>query len=101
MVSYDVCSRFTNIPVNQAIDLEVHIIFDNNQSMNSTKPQLKKVFDSATSQTHFIFNNRIYNKNDEAAIEPPLDRALAHLFMGYQENKWFNSKESSTDLFHK
>ena len=37
--SYDVCSLFTNIPLDKTIDLAVDIIFDNNQSMNSTKPQ--------------------------------------------------------------
>ena len=44
MVSYDDCSLFTNIPLNETIDLAVDIIFDNNQKMNITKPQLKKAF---------------------------------------------------------
>ena len=44
MVSYDDCSPFTNIPLNETIDLAVDIIFDNNQKMNITKPQLKKTF---------------------------------------------------------
>ena len=44
MVSYDVCSLFTNIPLNETIDLAVDIIFDNNQKLNITKPQLKKTF---------------------------------------------------------
>ena len=38
MVSYDVCSLFTNIPLNETIDLAVDIIFEINQSMNITKP---------------------------------------------------------------
>ena len=44
MVSYDVFSMSTNIPLNETIDLAVDIIFDNNQKMNITKPQLKKTF---------------------------------------------------------
>ena len=44
MVSYDVCSLFTNIPLNETIDLAVDIIFNNNPSMNITKPQLMKRF---------------------------------------------------------
>lgn len=101
MVSFDLWSLFKNIPVNQVIHLAVHITFDNDQSINITKSELTKVFDSATSQTHFLFNNKIYDKNDEVAIGSPLDCALANLFMDYQENKWLNSKESSTDLFYK
>ena len=57
MVSYDVSNLFTNIPLSETIDLTFDVIFDNNQSMNVTKPQLKKRFVFATSQTHFIFNN--------------------------------------------
>ena len=41
---------FTDIPLNETIDLAVDIIFDNNQSMNITKPQLKKLFVFTTSQ---------------------------------------------------
>ena len=101
MVSYDVCSLFTNIPLNETIDLANDVIFDNNQSMSITKPQLKKLFVFATSQTHFLFNNEIYDQTDRVAIGSPLGPALANLFMGYHENKWLNSEESSTVLFYK
>ena len=30
----------------------------------------------------------------------PLDPALANLFMGYHENKWLNSGDSSTFIFY-
>ena len=48
MVSYDVCSLFTNIPLDETIDLEVDIIFDNNKGMSIAKQQLKKLFVFAT-----------------------------------------------------
>ena len=53
MVSYDDCSLFRNIPLNATIDLAVDIIFDNNQKMNITKPQLKKAF-------HFCYIKLIF-----------------------------------------
>ena len=96
MVSNDVCSLFTNIPLNETIDLAVDVIFDNNKSMNITKPQLKKLFVFATSQTHFLFNNEIYDQTDGVAMGSPLGPALASLFMGYHENKWLNSEENSS-----
>ena len=87
MVSYDVCSLLTIIPLNKTIDLAVDIIFGNNQSMNITKPQLKKRFVFTTSQTHFLFNNEIYDETDRVAIGSPLGPTLASLFIGYHENK--------------
>ena len=101
MVSFDVCSLFTNIPLNETIDLAVDIIFDNNQSMNITKPLLKNLFVFATSQTHFLFSNEVYDQTDGVAMGSPLGPALANLFMGYHESKWLNSEESSTVLFYK
>ena len=100
MVSYDVCSLLTNIPLNETIDLAVDIIFGNNESVNTTKLQLKKLFAFAASQTHFLFSNEIYDQTEGVAMGSPLGPALANLFMGYHENKWLNSEESSTVLFH-
>ena len=61
--------------------------------MSITKPQLKKLFVFAASQTQFLFDNEIYVQTDEIAMGSPLGPALANFFMGYHENKWFNSKE--------
>ena len=101
MVSFEVCSLFPNIPLCKTIDLAVDIIFNNNQNMNITKPQLKKPFVFDISQTYFLFNNEIYDQTDGVAMGSPLGPALANLFMGYHENKWLNSEESSTVLFYK
>ena len=101
IVFFDICSLFTNIPLNETIDVKDDIIFDNNKSMNITKPQLKKLFGFGTSQTHFLFNIEIYDQTDAVATASTLGTALANLFMGYHGNKWFNSEESSTVSFYK
>ena len=87
MVSYDISSLFGNILLNKIIDLGICIIFGINQSMNIPKTQLKKLFVFATSQTHVLFNNEIYDQTDGVTIGSPLGPALANLFMGYHENK--------------
>ena len=59
--------------------------------MNTTKPQLKKLFVFAKShRNYFLFNNEIYYQTDGVAMGSPLGLALANLFMGYHENKWLN-----------
>ena len=54
-VSYDVTSLFTNIPLQENIDIAINLIFSHNPNLNITKKNLlEKLFLFATSQTHFI-----------------------------------------------
>lgn len=92
ILSYDVSSLFTKISLNETVDLAVDVIFDNNQGMNITGHQIKKLFVFALSQTNFLFNNEIDDQNDGASMMLNLDRALANICMGYNENKLLNSE---------
>ena len=61
LVSYDVTSLFTNIPLQETIDIAINLIYNRNPNLNITKNKLKKLFLFATSQTHFTFNSKFYN----------------------------------------
>ena len=56
LVSYDVTSLFTNIPLQETIDITINLLFNHNPNLNITRKELKKFFLFATSKTHFIFN---------------------------------------------
>ena len=90
LVSYDVASLFTNIPLQETIDLAINLIFDHNPDLNITRKELKKLFFFATSKTHFIFNSKFYNQIDGVAMGSPLTLVLANIFMGFHESKWLN-----------
>ena len=60
LVSCDVTSLFTNIPLQEIIDIAIILILNHNPNLNITEKQLKKLFLFATSQTHFIFNSKFY-----------------------------------------
>ena len=55
LVSCDVTSLFTNIRLQETIDIAINLIFNHNPNLNITRKELKKLFLFATSQTHFIF----------------------------------------------
>ena len=61
LVLYDICSLFTNIPLQETIEIEVKLIFENNPQLQVTKRELKKRFNFATSGTHFIFCGSFYD----------------------------------------
>ena len=54
LVSYDVTSLFTNIPLQETIDIAINLTFNLNPNLNITKKELKKLFLFATSQTHLF-----------------------------------------------
>ena len=99
-VSYDITSLFTNIPLQETIDIAINLIFNHNPNLNITRKELKKLFLFATSQTHFIFNNKFYNQIDGVAMGSPLAPVLANIFMGFYESKWLNEYNLNKSNFY-
>ena len=72
LVSYEVTSLFTNISLQETIDIAINLIFNHNPNLNITRKELKKLFLFLTSQTHFSFNSKFYNQMYGVAIGSPL-----------------------------
>ena len=100
LVSYDVTSLFTNIPLQGTIDMSINFIFSHNPNLNITKKELKKLFLFATLQTHFIFNGKFYNQIDGVAMRSPLAPILAIIFMDFYESKWLNEYNLNKPKFY-
>ena len=101
MMSFDVESLFTNIPLNETINLAVDLIFEKVTDIDISKPQLRKLFVFATKQTHFSFNDILYDQTDGVAMGSPLAPALANLFLGHYENIWLRDQKASKVMFYK
>ena len=87
LVSYDVASLFTNIPLHIA----TNIIFNNNPNVNITKKELKKSLSFCYfTDSFFFFNGKFYNQIDGVAMDSPLALVLAIIFTGFCESKWLN-----------
>ena len=65
MVSYDVVSLFTNIPLEETINRAVDIILKSNPELKISEEQLKTLFDFATSRSHFLFDGNIYDQIED------------------------------------
>ena len=100
LASYDVTSLFTNISLQETIDIAINLIFNHNPNLKITKKELEKLFLFATSQTHFIFNSKFYNQIDTVAIGSPLAPVLANIFMGFYESKWLNEYNLNKPTFY-
>ena len=90
MASLDVDSLFTNIPVEETIDICVDNLYsDNENPPNIPKYNFRNLLNVATKETFFMFNNKYYKQVDGVAMGSPLGPALANIFMCSFENKWF------------
>src|SRR5215469_1490602 len=83
MVSYDVKSLFTNVPLYETIDIILEQIFTNdNSTFNSfSRNNFKKLLELAILDTHFIFNEKVFKQVDGVAMGSPLGPTLANIFM--------------------
>ena len=90
MVSFDVKSLFTNIPLNESNNLAVSYIAEGNPNLKLSITELTTLFSIANSQTHFLFNGKVYDQVDGVAMGSPLAPVLATLSLGHHENIWLN-----------
>ena len=86
--------------LNETIELAVNFLMENHD-FGITKPQLRKLFVFATKQSHFSFNDVIYDQIDGVAMGSPLAPALAHLLLGHFETLWLTDPKASKVLFYR
>ena len=79
LVSHDVTSLFTNIPLQETIDVAINFILNHNPNLNITKKELKKLYLFATSRTHFIFSSKFYNQINGVAMGSSLAPVFAKI----------------------
>ena len=92
MGSLDVDSLFTNIPLDDTIDICINQLFENTDTVEGfTKSELKELLCLATKESYFIFNGLLYRQTDGVAMGSPLGPSLANAFLSYHEKNWLNS----------
>ena len=101
LVSFDVESVFTNVPVKETTEMAIDLIFQNNPNIKFSKAQLRKLFSFATSRTHFLFNDQYFDQTDGLSMGSPLGPTLANLFMGKNEKEWLDQYDGPKVLFYR
>ena len=76
LVSFDINSLFTNIPLHETINIAVKIIFDNYPEIKVTRDELTELFLFATARSHLSFNNVFYDQVDGVSMGSPLAPVL-------------------------
>ena len=90
MVSFDVVSLFTNVPLIYTINLISDYIYSSDSPPPFSKTVFKNMMKTAT-QGYFLFDNILYQQIDGVIMGSPLGPTLANFFMADKERKeWLN-----------
>ena len=84
--SFDVKKFFTNVPLNEVIQICCEALYSLRQ-LSIKKANFIKLMKIATSDVQFSFNNEIYSQVNGVAMRSPLGPTLANIFMGYLKSK--------------
>ena len=86
LVSYDVFSLFTEVPLDETIDHIIHEIYTNNKLPQlSSKLLFRRLLCNVTKNTVFSFNGKLYKQIDGCGMGNPLSPVLANIFMAKLE----------------
>ena len=81
MVSFDIKSLFTNVPLVTRIDIILRRIYTNHELTTLTKKEMKGLLLLCTKNNHFTFNGQIYIQVDSVAMGFPLAALVGDIFM--------------------
>ena len=88
MISFDVKSLFTNVPLDETIETILQKVYVEKKIKTSIpKPILKELLLLCTKHLHFRFNGETYTQIDGVAMGSPLGPLLANIFMISLEEK--------------
>ena len=91
MTSFDTESLFTNIPVEENINICVDKLFRSQTKVNLlTKESFKFLLELATLDSFFNFDGKYYKQKDGLAMDSPLGSTLDNVFLCHFEKQWMS-----------
>ena len=85
----DVDSLFTNIPLEETIEIYTNELFKESETVEGlSKTEFKELLSLATKDSHFIFDGTLCKQIDGVPMGSPLGPTLANAFLVYHEKNW-------------
>ena len=91
MCSFDVVSLFTNVPLEEVIEICANSIYHNDnidtEPTSLSEKSFRDLLRMVTSGVEFSFDDIMYRQIDGVAMGSPLGPILANIFVGFYEDK--------------
>ncbi|CAF4711533.1 unnamed protein product, partial [Rotaria sp. Silwood2] len=69
MVSFDIASLYTNVPLTETIDIILKHLYDGHAKPPTiSREDMKELLDLATEKSHFLFNGQLYDQIDGVSM---------------------------------
>ena len=82
MASFDITSLFTNVPIEETINIVTSSLYENENAIrNIKKADFKKLLRLCVDDNHFLFNNDHYIQYEGFAMGSPLSAPMANIFL--------------------
>ena len=92
MASLDISSLFTNIPIDETIDIIINRLFSSSTQFSGfSHAQFRKLLYFAVKNCHFLFNGRLYEQVDGVAMGSPLGPSFANTFLCHHQKVWLDN----------
>ena len=91
MASLYVESLFTNIPLEETINISCFSLFGSEAKINNfSRNDFEKLLRIASQNNLFNFDRKIYKQTDGVAMGSPMGPSLANAFLCFHEQMWLN-----------
>ena len=91
MASLDVDSLFTNMLLDETINIIEKLFSENETVHNLSKDQFKCLLTLATKESYFVFDGELYQQVDSVAMGSPLGPTLANTFIIHYGDIWLQN----------
>ena len=81
MISLDVKNLYTNVSLNEAIDIALRKLYEQEKPPSMTRKTTKRLLNMAVSQVNFKCNETLYIQEDGLAIGASLAVIIAHTWL--------------------
>ena len=92
MASFDVVSLFTNIPLQETIDICMSALFSTaTEVLGITAKYFRSLIELSVMNSYFIFDKKFYRQKEGVGMGLPLGPTFANIFLCHYEKLWLNS----------
>ena len=96
MASFGIFSLFTNVPLDETIEIIIQKLFHKSTHyLGFSHVQLRSLLCFAVKNCHFLFNGCLYEQIDGVAMGSPLGPLFANIFLSYHEKNWLDNCPTS------